>query len=461
MRVNLRKAALESLRLQNTEILLYNNDIGLLGFKYETGVDNAPVLVHKSQGGNSKIVLEVARKNGITVHRAMALVQNLFSTINLNEEIPEDHYKPLAMHLSQARNDQKDIAAQSWAKEVICNSVPLAMAHKYELDYDGYTWGREFAIEKPAALKINPKGLPGFFYPDHLRVPKSVETKDFPINVASITEMLTSTWLEKRNIPVVFRQIDDDRLIDGHCEFYLRGLKQFQLDLLSSDDPAQSGLQLIHCFNEIFNKNPEAFINVESVEYLLKKLKATEPDMVAYLEADRPALYSNLIYTMKYLVRIYKVLPEPLTLLQTYVKYDRGRKDFDKLLNELGTLCAEHLFSAAEQQSIDGRVKLFIFEERVELELLNRAKAELGIFTYAQFQEIKTILFDARVKAEGDGYIPLFIVTQKLFDNFCFSSWHQLGLCFLPSELVFLPKFNAQENYTYEFLNLGSVIFDS
>ena len=82
MRVNLRKAALESLRLQNTEILLYNNDIGLLGFKYETGVDNAPVLVHKSQGGNSKIVLEVARKNGITVHRAMALVQNLFSTIN-------------------------------------------------------------------------------------------------------------------------------------------------------------------------------------------------------------------------------------------------------------------------------------------------------------------------------------------------------------------------------------------
>ncbi|MEE2924965.1 MAG: EscU/YscU/HrcU family type III secretion system export apparatus switch protein [bacterium] len=461
MRVNLRKAALESLKLQNTEILLYNNDIGLLGFKYERGADSAPVLVHKSQGGNSKIALEVARKNGITVHRANILVENLFSNLNLNDEIPEDHYKSMALHLAQSIKDGKDIAGQAWAKEIICNSVPLAMAHKYELDYDGYTWGRDVAIEKPEAPKINPKGLPGFYYPDHVRLSKSINSKDFPINVILILQMVTSNWLEQRNIPVIFRQIDDDRLIDGHCEFYLRGLKQFQLDLLSIEDPAKSGLNLVHFFNETFHKNPEAFINVESVEYLLKNIKGSEPDIVAYMETDRPSLYSNLIYIMKYLVRLYKVLPDPLNLLQTYVQYKRDKIGMATLLDELGTLCAEQLFSAADKQSIDDRVKLFIFEDRVVSELLNRAKADSRIFTYDQFQATKTILFDARVKAESEGYIPLFIITRQLFDNFCFSSWHQLGLCFLPSEVVFLSEYNAQEKYAYEFLNLSSVICDS
>jgi flagellar biosynthesis protein len=63
--------------------------------KYRHGIDPAPKLVAKGRGKTAEKIIEIARKNNVSIHEDRDMVEFL-STLDLYQEIPPDLYRAVA-----------------------------------------------------------------------------------------------------------------------------------------------------------------------------------------------------------------------------------------------------------------------------------------------------------------------------------------------------------------------------
>ena len=63
--------------------------------KYRQGKDSAPKVAAKGSGPVAERIIEIAHENGIPIKEDVLMVEML-STLELNEQIPENLYKAVA-----------------------------------------------------------------------------------------------------------------------------------------------------------------------------------------------------------------------------------------------------------------------------------------------------------------------------------------------------------------------------
>ncbi len=72
-----------------------NKYIKASALRYEPGNDNAPVLVAKGRGDVARKIIEIAKKENITVMENGALA-DILDKLDIYEEIPQELYKVVA-----------------------------------------------------------------------------------------------------------------------------------------------------------------------------------------------------------------------------------------------------------------------------------------------------------------------------------------------------------------------------
>ena len=79
----------------NASVVIMNPTHYAVALKYERG-DNAPVCVAKGLDGIALKIREVAEANNVPVVENPPLARALYAAVDLNEEIPVEHYQAVA-----------------------------------------------------------------------------------------------------------------------------------------------------------------------------------------------------------------------------------------------------------------------------------------------------------------------------------------------------------------------------
>jgi flagellar biosynthetic protein FlhB len=105
------KARLRELRLQrvrkrmmaavpNADVIITNPTHFAIAMEYKQGSNAAPKVIAKGQDHMALKIREVAKENNIPIVENKPLARALYETIDLDEEIPEQHYKAVAEVIS-------------------------------------------------------------------------------------------------------------------------------------------------------------------------------------------------------------------------------------------------------------------------------------------------------------------------------------------------------------------------
>jgi flagellar biosynthetic protein FlhB len=93
--------------LPKADVVVTNPTHYAVALKYKQDVDRAPKVVAKGQNLIALRIIEIARLNNISIYEDPPLARLLFSTIDIDGEIPENLYKAVAEILAFVYNVNK------------------------------------------------------------------------------------------------------------------------------------------------------------------------------------------------------------------------------------------------------------------------------------------------------------------------------------------------------------------
>lgn len=80
----------------SADVVIRNPTHFAVAVKYEAGVNSAPVVVAKGADFQARKIVEIAEANQITIVENKPLARGLYAAVELEQEIPEEFFKPVA-----------------------------------------------------------------------------------------------------------------------------------------------------------------------------------------------------------------------------------------------------------------------------------------------------------------------------------------------------------------------------
>lgn len=84
----------------NATVVITNPTHFSVALKYETATMNAPVVIAKGQDFIALKIREIATENDVPIVENPPLARTLFATVDIDDEVPEEHYKAVAKVVS-------------------------------------------------------------------------------------------------------------------------------------------------------------------------------------------------------------------------------------------------------------------------------------------------------------------------------------------------------------------------
>jgi len=84
----------------SADVVITNPTHYAVALKYDVGVMEAPMCVAKGQDNIALKIREVAEENNVTIMENPPVARALFATVEVDQEIPPEHYKAVAEIIS-------------------------------------------------------------------------------------------------------------------------------------------------------------------------------------------------------------------------------------------------------------------------------------------------------------------------------------------------------------------------
>ncbi len=88
-------------KVPNADIVITNPTHYAVALKYSPDDDSAPVVVAKGLDNIALIIREIAEENNVPIYEDPPLAQTLYKTVDIDEEIPFEHYKAVAKVITE------------------------------------------------------------------------------------------------------------------------------------------------------------------------------------------------------------------------------------------------------------------------------------------------------------------------------------------------------------------------
>lgn len=88
----------------SADVVIRNPTHFAVAVKYESGVNSAPVVIAKGADFLARKIVEIAEQNQITIVENKPLARGLYAAVDLDQEIPQEFFKPVAEVLAYVYN---------------------------------------------------------------------------------------------------------------------------------------------------------------------------------------------------------------------------------------------------------------------------------------------------------------------------------------------------------------------